>query len=192
MGKIKNNIDTKADNIAKNKGEAGFSYIETIISMVILTVGLLAVLSAMTFALLYGQVAEKKTQAKEIASSIVENIFAVRDIQSQGGLAIDGWEAVQIKQTGNGGIFISGWFPVRAGPGVDGIYGTADDSCQAGGNCTSEPVAEGYERNIAITNIVENGVVRKRLINVNVRYRAIGGVYRQETISKIIANLPLN
>jgi hypothetical protein len=87
---------------------------------------------------------------------------------------------------------VGGWFPVRAGPGVDGIYGTTDDSCDAGGFCTSEPVAAGYERNIAITDIVENGVVRKRHIEVNVRYRAIGGVYRQETISTIIANLPLD
>jgi type II secretory pathway pseudopilin PulG len=192
MGKIKRPHISKAPDTVKNKGEAGFSYIETIISMVILTVGLLAVLSAMTFALLYGQVAEKKTQAKEIASSIVENIFAVRDIQSQGGIAIKGWEAVQIKQSGNAGIFVSGWFPVRAGPGVDGIYGTADDSCDVAGTCTSEPVAAGYERNIAITDIVENGVVRKRFIEVHVRYRAIGGVYRQETISTIIANLPLD
>ena len=189
---IKDGSNKKMKTPAQNNSEAGFSYIETLISIVVLTVGLLAVLSAMTFSLLYAQVLEKKTLAKEVAGSIVENIFAIRDIQSQGGLALSGWDAVQIKQGTNGGIFVSGWFPVREGPGTDGIYGTTDDSCAANASCTNSPVAPGYERNISITDIVENGAVRKRRISVTVRYRSIGSVYREETISTIIANLPLN
>ena len=185
-------IEEAAAASPEKNGEAGFSYVETLISMVILTVGLLGVLSAMTFSLLYSQVLEKKTLAKGIAGSIIENIFAIRDIQSQGGIALSGWDAIQVKQSGNSGIFVSGWFPVRAGPGTDGIYGTTDDSCAEGGSCTTSPVAPGYERNIAITDIVENGVVRKRKVSVTVRYRAVGGVLREENISTIIANLPFN
>lgn len=176
----------------KNRSEAGFTYIETIISMVILTVGILGTLSAMTFGLLYAQVAEKKTQAKEIAGSVLENIFAIRDIQSQNGLAINGWDAIQIKNSTNTGIFVGDWFPVRDGTGADGIYGTDDDSCAANGACSNAAVVPGFERNIVISDIVENGVIRKRSISVSVRYRAIGGGYLTETISSIIANLPIN
>jgi type II secretory pathway pseudopilin PulG len=191
MGKI--SFHNRAIGVTpKNKSEAGFSYIEVIISMVILTIGLLGALSGTTFALLYAQQTEKKTKAKETAGSIVENIFAIRDIQSQDGLAMSGFDAVQIKKTDNAGIFIEGWFPVREGPGADGIYGTADDSCAAGGSCTSATVVIGYDRKIEISDIVSAGVVRKRIINVTVRYRTRGSNYEQETISTIIANLPIN
>ncbi|MDQ6787929.1 MAG: hypothetical protein M3033_14075 [Acidobacteriota bacterium] len=192
MGKIKNYIGLKPNVASKNKGEKGSTYIEVIVSIVILTVGLLAMLSALTYALLYEQEAEKKTRAKEIASSMVESIFAIRDIQAKDNLSISGWDAIQIKATGNTGIFIDGWFPVREDPGADGIYGTTDDSCAATGNCTTSPIVDGYERSIAITDVVENGIARKRRIDVSVRYKTVGGIYRQETLSTIIANLPMN
>lgn len=191
MGKINYYIGRKPKATSKNTRETGSTYIEVIISMVILTVGLLAMLSALTYALLYEREAEKKTQAKEIAGSIVENIFAIRDIQAQDNLAISGWDAVQIKQAGNTGIFVDGWFPVREAPGADGIYGTTDDSCAAGGTCTTAAIVPGYERKIAITDVVENGIARKRRIDVTVRYRTIGTLFRQETLSTIIANLPM-
>lgn len=192
MGKINNFHTADGEKIAARKNEAGFSYIETIISIVILTIGLLSILSAMTYSTLYAEEAEKKTHAKEIAGSIIENIFAVRDIQSQGGIAISGWDAVQISAGGNSGIFIGGWFPVRDGAGADGIYGTADDSCAVGGTCTGASVVSGYERKIEIIDLPENGIVRKRQINVIIRYRAISNTLRTETVSTIIANLPVN
>lgn len=192
MDKIKSSPVFKAKDKSERKGEGGFSYIETVISMVILIVGLLGVLSAMTYAVLYAREAERKTQAKELAGSFVENVFAIRDIQSQGGLAIKGWNAVQIQQNNNGGIFINGWFPIREGPGADGIYGTSDDSCAAGGNCTGVPIVPGFERDIDISDITENGVVRKRRIDVKIRYSTVGNTPRMETVSTIIANLPIN
>lgn len=174
-----------------NKSQQGSTLAEVSISIVVLSVGLLAMLSALTYALLYAQEAEKKTQAKEIAASIVENVFAIRDIKSKGDLALDGWEAVQVKRNGNEGIFIDGWFPVREQPGADGVYGTADDSCTNAQGCATAPtIVSGYERNIAISDLVENGVVRKRRVDVNVRYKGTGQSLRQETISTIIANLP--
>ncbi|HEY0426390.1 MAG TPA: hypothetical protein VGC76_01165 [Pyrinomonadaceae bacterium] len=191
MGKINFHKQT-IDLPPENKNEAGFSYIETIISILILTVGLLGALSGTTFALLYAQQSEKKTRAKEIAGSIIENVFAIRDIQSQGGLAMSGFDAIQIKNDSNTGIFIGGWFPVREGSGADGIYGTTDDSCLAGGTCTGAPIVAGYDRKIEISDLTENGVVRKRRINVTVRYQTNGGKTEQETISTIIANLPVN
>lgn len=188
-------VEVNKDESAENKrtagyGESGSTLAEVILSIVILSVGLLGVLSAMTYALLYAQEAEKKTRAKEIAGSIVENIFAIRDLKSQEELAIDGWDAIQIKKTDNSGIFSSGWFPVREEPGADGIYGTNDDSCAAAATCSAQTIVAGYERNIIIENIQENGSIRKKRIEVNVRYRATNRALRQETIATLIANLP--
>lgn len=192
MDEIKYRRRGRINTAIEKSGESGSTYIEVIISIIILTVGLLGMLSAMTYAMLYAQEAEKQTRAKQIAGSIIENVFAIRDIQSQGGIPIIGWDAVQIKQNGNAGIFVGGWFPVREGPGADDIYGTTDDSCVVGGDCTFDAVVSGYERNIEISNLVENGVVRKRRVSVSIRYPASGGSLRQISISTLIANLPIN
>lgn len=192
MDKLNDHFSINRKIVKFNSAEDGFTYVETIIAMLIVTVGLLATLSAITYALVYSQITEKKTQAKEISGSIVENIFAIRDIQSQGGLAMDGWESIQIKDSTNAGIFEGGWYPVRQAPGADGIYGTTDDSCAFGSSCGNIAEIPGYERKISITNITENGVVRKRNIAVSVRYRAIGSITHEETISTIIGNLPIN
>lgn len=171
--------------------ENGFTYIETIISLVILTVGLLGTISALTWGVFYLMEAEKKTVAKQFANSTVETIFAARDLQSQDAASIKGWNYVQIKKPDNEGIFIEGWYPVRMGAGNDAIYGTADDSCASGSSCSNNPEVEGYSRNIEINDIVENNVVRKRRVDVTVKY-FVGSVARQEKVSTIIANLPFN
>lgn len=190
MVEINNGASIAHSTANERRRQSGSTLAEVVISIVILTVGLLGALSAMTYSLLYAQEAEKKTRAKEIAGSIVENIFAIRDLKSQENLAIDGWDAIQVKQTGNNGIFSSGWFPVREEPGSDGIYGTNDDSCAAGATCSAPTLVSGYERSIIIKELTENGVVRKKRIEVSVRYRATNRALRQETISTIIANLP--
>lgn len=179
----------------KNKsGENGFTYVEVIISMVIMTVGILGAMSALTYSLVYMQIAERRTQAKQIAGATLETIFAVRDIQSADGIGIDGWDFIQNKATGNNGIFLTGWTPVRQSSGTDGIYGTADDACDVGQTCSTSPVIVGYERQIEIKDIIENGssIVLKRRINVTVRYRVNGSNYYNETVSTIIANLPFD
>lgn len=174
-----------------NNQQSGFSYIETIISLVIVTVGLLSALSALTWGFVYLQEAEKKTKAKQIATSVIESIFAARDITSSGGISISSWDSIQIKTSTNTGIFADGWFPARSESGADGIYGTTDDSCATGNSCNSNAEIQGYSRKIEITDIVQNNVVRKRRLDVRVQYY-IGKLTRQEVISTIIADLPFN
>ena len=179
-------------NIMKsNPNQNGFSYIETIISMVIVTVGLLGTLSALTWGFVYMQEAEKKTKAKQAANAVIESIFAARDLNASSGVSISGWDAIQIQASGNSGIFVSGWYPVRTDPGADGIYGTTDDSCAVGQSCNSNTELQGYSRKIEITDIVQNNVVRKRRLDVTVQYY-MGTIARQEKISTIIADLPFS
>lgn len=179
----------------KKQNEAGFSYIETMIAIVILSVGILGSLSALTFGVLSVRESEMKTKAKELAGSSVETIFAVRDLKSDG--AISSWDKIAVNNGSNSGIFLDDWRPVRENPGYDGIYGTADDACPAGNSCTvggytnSSSVIQGFQRRVEITDIVENGVVKKRRLNVRIRY-PIGNLFREEAVATIIANLPFN
>ncbi len=173
--------------------------IETIIAMVILLVGVLATMSAMSYSLLSMQETEKRTLSKETVRSTMETIFSVRDM-----LAFDApdsvlynWNALQNKVGNNGGIFVTDWRPIREDPGADGIFGTEDDSCDAIASCVvdgttnSSPVVPGIERKIEITDIIENGAVRKRIFTVSVRY-FVGSLQRSEVESTIIAKLPVN
>lgn len=179
--------------------EKGFSLIETMIALVILLVGILATLQAISFGMLYVQEVEKRGFAKEIARSTMETIFSIRDLQAfdpQNGVVYN-WNTVQVQSGSNGGVFLEGWKPVRENPGSDGIFGTADDVCAANISCVvgtttnSSPVVNGYERKIETTDIVENGVVRKRRIDVRVRY-FVGRLRKELVESTIVANLPVN
>ncbi|MBK8150886.1 MAG: prepilin-type N-terminal cleavage/methylation domain-containing protein [Acidobacteria bacterium] len=184
----------------KQNKQSGFSLIETIVAMVILLIGVLATLSAMTFGVVSMQESEKRTLSKETVRSTMETIFSIRDM-----LAFDpaatgttyNWNALQIQSGNNGGIFLEGWKPVRESPGADGIYGTADDSCDPIASCVvnsttnSSAVIPGVERKIEVTDLIENGAIRKRIFTVRVRY-FVGKIQREETQSTILAKLPVN
>jgi prepilin-type N-terminal cleavage/methylation domain-containing protein len=178
--------------------EYGFSLVETIIALVVLLVGLLGAMSAISWGILYMQESEKRTLSKEYARSTMETIFSMRDLAAfdpqVGGVAYN-WDATQIKTGSNAGVFLDGWNPIRESAGADGIYGTADDACAATSPClvgtttNNSPVVKGYDRMIEIFDITENGVVNKRRITVHIRYW-VGSSQREETESTIVADLP--
>jgi prepilin-type N-terminal cleavage/methylation domain-containing protein len=180
---------------SKKTYQEGFTYIEVMIAIVILTVGILAQLSALSLSMLRASETEQRNVARQIASSTIESIFAARDLGNANG--ISNWDAVNMSDAHAQGIFRSGWNPIREDAGIDGIHGTADDACDDGTNCTvggytntSQP-AVGFQRKIEITDINEPGVteVRKRRLDVKVRY-FVGQITREETLSTLIADLP--
>jgi prepilin-type N-terminal cleavage/methylation domain-containing protein len=182
-----------------NKNENGFSLIETIIAIIILTVGILCVLGAMSYSIRAVQESEKITFAKENARSTMETIFSIRDMQlfdADGIQNVYDWDVIVVKNGSNSGIFLDGWTPIRENPGLDGIYGTADDACPADEQCrvgtytNDSPVVDGFLRKIEISDIVENGNVKKRYIVVRIRYM-FGSLEREVTESSIMSNLPV-
>lgn len=188
----------KSEFIGMRKNE-GFSLIETVMALVVLLVGILATMQAITFGVLSMQESEKRSLAKEVARSTMETIFSIRDLQAfdpQTGEPYN-WNAIQVGNGSNGGIFLADWRTIRENPGDDGIFGTADDACAGTSTCTvgtytnSSPVVNGLERKVEISDITENGVVRKRLITVRVRY-FVGQLLRTEVESTIVANLPVS
>jgi Tfp pilus assembly protein PilV len=183
----------------REKKEQGFSLVETIIAILILTVGILSVLGAMSFAIRSVRESENITFSKENARSTMETIFSIRDLQlfdTNGAESAYNWDTILVKNADNDGIFLDGWTPIRENPGLDGIYGTEDDACPADETCTvgdytnDSPVVDGYQRKIEISDIVQSGTVRKRYIVVRIRYR-FGSLEREVSEASIMANLPV-
>lgn len=162
----------------------------------IMTVGVGASLSALSLAMVREVEADSKNVARQITSSALESIFAARDLRNNNPL--NNWIAINNDGV-TGGMFLTGWRPVRMDAGFDGINGTADDSCATGQNCTvgantnSSLEIKGFERQIVITDIPEAGVptIRKKRIDVNVRY-IVGQQTRTERISTLVTNLPFD
>lgn len=173
----------------------GFSYIEVMCAVVILMVGILAQLSAITYSMLRQQEAEQQGVARQIASSTLESIFAARDLGNADG--IQNFDSINTTDRSTSGVFIPGWFPIREDAGQDGILGTADDTCNAsapcsvGGYTNNSLIKEGFERRIVITDIVETGVpvVKKRRVEVTIRF-FVGNLRREQTLATIISDLP--
>jgi type II secretory pathway pseudopilin PulG len=177
----------------EKKSEQGFTYIEVMCAIVILMVGILAQLSAMSLSMLRQRESEKQTAARQLANSTLESIFAARDLGNTGG--ISSFTSINTTDIDNNGIFLPNWNPVREDAGQDGIHGTADDACAATGPCqvgtytNNSAVSTDFERRIVITNIAEGGAVKKRRVEVFIRFY-VGKLRREQSLATIIADLP--
>ena len=188
---------------ANRRHVQGFSLIDVMIAIIIMMVGVLALASALTSNLARSYESEQRIVAKQLALSTIESIISARDIQRIG--VIEGWDSIGNVGTNpvngiNRGIFLTGWTPIRAGLGADGVAGTADDACAGTGPCvvsgqpanTSE-ILQNYERQIVITDVDDperphppNDIARRN-ITVNIRF-IVHGSNRQESFSTIVAN----
>ena len=100
--------------------QRGFSLIECMISMAILTIGLLSLLGVFGIAMATTQTSQENNTAKQLANEAMEGILTARET------ANITW--AQINNTGGaGGIFLPGFNPIW-NPGADGIIDTADDA----------------------------------------------------------------
>ena len=185
------------------KPEGGFSYIDVVIAIVILMVGILSMISALTANLIRLSETEKRIVAKQIALSTIESIISAKEISRPG--VIEGWDAIGNVGTNpvDGvpkGIFLTGWRPIRAEMGWDGVAGTIDDACSGEGACAvsgrpanDSPVMSNFEREIIITDIPDPerpsppNAISRRKIEVNIRY-FVNQAVRRETVSTLVAN----
>lgn len=187
----------------KNRLEKGFSYIEVMIALVILLVGVLQMASALSANLLRSYETEKRIISKQIALSTIESIISARDIARTG--AIEGWHSVgnvgQNQWEGAPrGIFLNGWRPIREDLGWDGVAGTDDDACVEGSNCVvngnppnTSAIVKGYQREIVISDVPDperptpQFNIARRRIDVNIKY-FYNSIARTETVSTIVSN----
>lgn len=173
----------------QNKSEAGFSYIDVMIAVVILLIGVLALLSAITGAIFQSQGQEQQLNAKQIATSAMESIMSVKETSN----AQLGWGKVgNIGSNNNQGIFQTGFQPVKLDAGPDEVIGTEDD--------TGTEV-QGYRRRILIrdecdpdrpsyncTPVPDDPYeVRVRSVEVTVTY-FVGTVQREEVLTTVLTD----
>lgn len=176
----------------KDKSSAGFSYIDVMIAIVILMVGILALLSGMSGAVLMSKGQENQLNAKQIAASTMESIMSLKETDPNR----LGW--ITIGNVGSNpdannipkGLFVTGEQNVLADAGPDEVLGTADDT---------GAVVPGFTRQIVITDLCDPerpspncptpGVypVRIRTVAVTIRY-FVGQMRRQEVLSTVLTD----
>jgi prepilin-type N-terminal cleavage/methylation domain-containing protein len=155
-------------------GEPGFSLIELLIAIVILTIGLLGVLSLFVHAIVTMGLSEENLIAKQKARETVESIFTARNTAQ---ISFD-----QIQNTSvTGGIFVTGFQPLRL-PGNDGLVGTADDAgvetmvtTASDGSSTIRQLNE-FQRQVQISSV--SGSSDLRQVTVTIRYAIRKGLQR--------------
>jgi type II secretory pathway pseudopilin PulG len=171
-------------------GQQGFGLLETLIAIVVLMIGLLAVLA--TFALAIGntQSVQYDSIARQKAAEAVESIYTARQTSQI--------NFNQIQNVGNGaGIFVGGFTPMTdAGP--DGLDNTGDDTPAAPirlpgptgviTNTASDVLVDlgNFSRQVQITNVAGNPNVRQ--ITVTVRYPVPQGWFRSYQVQALISS----
>jgi len=98
--------------------QKGFTLLETMISMAILSFGVLSLASFYTAGLKSSSLIKVQYIANQKAQEAMESIFEARDANLL--------TFTQINNVSSGGVFLNGPQPLL-GPGPDGIVGTADD-----------------------------------------------------------------
>ncbi len=157
--------------------EGGFSLLEMVVAMVILTVGLLGVATAIGYALMASNSGRGITNAKLLIVSALEQMETLRNT---GQLNFDEISNAQVPGSSFRG-FPSTFQPVSSVPGNDGIFSTADDTSIAPGADgvygTGDDVKDqslivkGATRQILITSL--SPTLKK--IQVTLKYSPNGG-----------------
>lgn len=164
------------------KSENGFTMVEVVVAILILTIGLMGTVAAITYALQFTTLSRNLSSAKLVIVSTIEEVESLRNTRR-----------LEYKQIGNVGSvdntdspnffngFSSGFNQISTTPGTDGVNGTGDDLSSAPGTDgiwgTSDDTVDssrsrgGYSRQIAITNLT--ATLKK--IEIKVRYPASNG-----------------
>lgn len=103
--------------ISRHK-QKGFTLIETMIAMAVMTIGALSLASIFTQGLKASSQTQIQYIAQQKAQEAMETIFTARDTRLL--------TSAQINNVANGGVFLNGPQPLLAS-GPDGLFGTADD-----------------------------------------------------------------
>lgn len=179
-------LNSKKHNLAKSlkgKNQEGFTLMEAVIAILILTIALVGTAAAITYALEFGTTARNVGTAKRIISSSFEEIESLRNTKRLDYVQIANVGAVDNSASSNTFTgFSTGMQNISVSPGPDGVNGTADDFTDAGPDLTygtgddftnAALIRSGYQREIVITQLGGDPNIKK--IEVTVKYFAAGG-----------------
>lgn len=177
-----NNAAHPAPEKKSKNVERGFTLIEAVIAIFIMTIGLIGTAAAITYALEFSAISRNVTKAKLVVVASIEEIESLRNARR-----------LDFKQFANAGAvdnigsanqflgFANDFLDVSNLPGTDGVNGTADDiSSNPGADGTygtnddtidASRIRKGYRRKIEITNL---SATLKKVV-VRVRYSSSAG-----------------
>ena len=172
---------------ARKPAQGGFSLLEVVISMALLTVGMVSLLGVFGLAMASTLTSQEDMIAKQLANESYESIVTARntsqinwdDIQNTGSTSCP------ITNASSCGIFLNNGNPIY-NSGADGIFGTADDAV-AGEETLQDPGPDGiygtaddlhipltqYQRTIAITPVLDAGgnpISTLRSVTITMQY----------------------
>jgi prepilin-type N-terminal cleavage/methylation domain-containing protein len=174
----------------KSSRRAGFTLLEAMISIVILSIGILSVLGIYAQGIFFASLSQYDYVAEKKAEEAMEAIFTARDIKQLT------WASIQ--NQAQGGVFLNGAQPML-GPGTDGLVGTVTDETSAQEYITIGPGPDGIlgtaddikvnlnpwmKRTIAISAVT--GETNLRLVTVTVNYQ-VGKMNRTYTLISYIS-----
>ncbi len=178
------------------RGQQGFTLLEAIISMAVLTIGLVAMLASFAVALSSTQSVQLDTIARQKATETLESIFTARQTAQLT------WDNIQNQSAGNTGIFVTG-MNTLTDPGPDGLDGTADDVTAAnitvpgntgtsqGTNASTSTInLSSFKRQIQISNVNNSdGSLNQSLrqVTVTVQYPTANGKIRSYAVQALIS-----
>jgi type II secretory pathway pseudopilin PulG len=165
--------------------DRGFSLIETVIAIGIMTTALLGLAALLTAGMKRITSAPGDLTATQKASEAIESVFSARDTHTLT------W--AQLQNVSNGGIFLDGPQSLRI-PGGDGLIDTADDGAV---ETVTYPGRDGLlqtndDVTVALTNFTREIQIRNveanlRSITVTIRYPQ-GSTMRTYTLTSYISN----
>ncbi|MGC0771830.1 MAG: prepilin-type N-terminal cleavage/methylation domain-containing protein [Candidatus Acidiferrum sp.] len=173
-----------------SRHSAGFTLIEAMISIVILSFGVLSLAAVYAQGILYSSMSQYNYIAEKKAEEAVETIFTARDTK------VLTW--AQIQNISLGGVFKDGPQPLLD-PGPDGLVDTADDNALLPDTIIIGPGPDGIlgtaddivlnlnsimTRTVAITPVA--GETNLRTITVTITYQ-VGKVRNNYTLISYIS-----
>jgi prepilin-type N-terminal cleavage/methylation domain-containing protein len=182
----------------RRSGQSGFTLLEALVSMFILTVGLMALAQALYGGLVIAATSSPNLIAREKAREAIESVHTARDTHTILWAQIRNVNAPQdcpAGMTGSpGGVFLNGDLALAA-PGQDGLVNTGDDDgdeVHPGpdnefGTDDDVPL-EGYSRQVDICDVDQNPDLRQ--ITVTIRYNgsnAFGQRRREYRLTTLIS-----
>lgn len=164
------------------KSERGFTLLEVVIAILVLTIGLMGTAAAITYSLQFTTLSKNLTNAKFVIVSTIEEIESLRNTQRLSYKQIENVGKVDNTDAQNVfSGFSTGFKSISTDPGNDGVYGTNDDISSAAGAdgiwgtnddvIDSSRIRGGYSRQIEITNLSDT----LKKIEIKVRYPANNG-----------------
>lgn len=178
---MSNNAMRKISKNKAAKNERGFTMIEAVIAIFVVTIGLIGTAAAITYALEFGAISRNVSSAKSIIVTIIEEVETMRNARR-----LDFKQVAHVGKVDNNGSnnpfngFSVGYQPVSIKPGPDSVTGTDDDLRDAGPDNVFGTVDDfdnpafargGYFRQITITSLTDS----LKKVEVKVKYLGAGG-----------------